>query len=74
MSDPRQWVQPLFMVYNHGTDQMAPLTQERLDSLLKIERMYGQIINSVRDSHADLVTSLGGVPKPWAEHVDPPKS
>lgn len=65
MTDARQWVQPLFMVYDVGTDQLTPLTQERLDALVAVERQYGMLMSDIRKNHDSFVTSLGGAPKPW---------
>jgi hypothetical protein len=42
------WQQPLFLVYSFATDQMVPLTQERLDGLLATERSYSELLNEVR--------------------------
>jgi hypothetical protein len=70
MSNPRQWVQPLFMVYDAGSDDRVPLTQERLDRLLLVERSYVEMVRVIKDSHAALVARFGGTPQPWAENGD----
>lgn len=57
--DPKQWVQPLFMIYEAGTDQQVPLTQERLDQLIATEMQYGRLICHIRDSHAAHADRLG---------------
>lgn len=64
--DAKPWQQPLFMVYDVGTDERVPLTQERLDVLLRVERQYGMMISDIRKSHEALVTQLGGTPQSWA--------
>lgn len=65
MTDARQWVQPLFMVYDIATDEMVPLTQERLNSLIDCERTYGMMISEIRKSHCALVERHGHKPAPW---------
>lgn len=37
-----------FMVYNPGSDEMVPLTQNRLDELVDNERRYGFLVKSLR--------------------------
>lgn len=66
MTDSRQWVQPLFMVYSIGTDEMVPLTQERLDALLDVERQYGTFINDIRKGHESLAARRGFTYRPFA--------
>lgn len=67
MTDARQWVKQLFMVYDVGTDERVPLTQERLDQLLAVERQYGMLMSDIRRSHDGFITKMGGTPKPWAD-------
>lgn len=65
--DPKQWVQPLFMIYDVTSDEKVPLTQERLDKLIATERQYGMMICSIRDNHQAHAIMLGYNPKPFAE-------
>lgn len=70
MSDPideRQWVQPLFMIYDVETDMLVPLTQERFDQLKAVERQYGMLISDIKRSHIGFVESIGGTPQPWTK-------
>lgn len=67
--DDKQWVQPLFMVYDIGTDQKVPLTQERLDQLLAAERQYGLMICGIRDSHEAHAIRMGFKAKPFADVI-----
>lgn len=63
--DAKQWVQPLFMVYDVGTDEQVPLTQERLDQLTKTERQYGMLIMEIKRSHEAHLISMNITPKVW---------
>ena len=65
--DGRQWVQPLFMVYDIATEEKTPLTQERLDQLLALERHYGQLMNYIKGAHKGFVSIIGGKPQKWAD-------
>lgn len=59
MTDARQWVQPLFMVYDVGTDELVPLTQERLDALTATEQQYGMLIRDIRNGHEAFANKRG---------------
>lgn len=63
----KPWTQPLFMVYRPGTDSREPLTQERLDQLLRLEYVYMQMMGDIRRHHDDYVRSNGATPRPWEE-------
>lgn len=65
MTGARQWIQPLFMVYDTGSDELVPLTQERLNSLIDCERTYGMMISEIKKSHFALVERHGNKPQPW---------
>jgi len=67
MTDARQWVQPLFMIYDIGTDEMVPLTKERLDQLIDVERQYGMMICDIRKSHESFAIRRGFKPQPFAK-------
>lgn len=56
-----------FMVCSAMTDEMVPLTQERLNQLLAAERQYGQMICAIRDAHNAHTAALGYSPKPFAD-------
>lgn len=66
----KPWTQPLFMVYAYASDERVPLTQERLDQLLRIELTYRQMMSDIKRYHDDLVRVSGATPRPWE---DPPK-
>lgn len=63
----KPWTQPLFMVYAPAMDKFEPLTQERLDQLLRIEMTYRQMMGEIRRYHDELVRSSGATPRPWEE-------
>jgi hypothetical protein len=67
MTDARQLVQPLFMVYRTDTDEMVPLTQERLDQLIAAERQYGMMICDIRKSHEHFAARMGYTAKPFVQ-------
>lgn len=56
-----------FLVYSAMTDEMVPLTKERLNQLLATERQYGQMICAIRDAHNAHRAALGYSPKPFAD-------
>lgn len=43
--------QPKFMVYDIATDNLVPLTQDRLNQLTRIERAYGEVMCEIRNIH-----------------------
>lgn len=62
MTEAIPWQQPLFMVYDFATDKKVPLTQERLDILLRTESDYGDLIRAVKDTHRGNLTARGAPP------------
>ena len=64
--DSKQWVQPLFMVYDKHKDELAPLTQERLDELLAVERTFGGIMLDINKHKEELRAQLLSVYRPTA--------
>lgn len=63
----KPWTQPIFMVNDYGSDQKVPLTQERLDQLLRLSYTYAMMMSDIRRYHDDYVRSLGITPRPWEE-------
>ena len=64
-ADPKN--EPL-TVYDITSDEMVPLTQERLDRLLKIELAYGRMIQGLKELkrlHTANVIGWGGSPSTW---------
>lgn len=57
--------QPSFHVYSALTDEMVPLTQERLTELLAFEKAYASLICEMRNGHKRFMTSIGRVALPW---------